>query len=100
MNPPQKSFVAPWLFAWILGYFGVDRFYLGKIGTGILKLITVGGLGLWYLIDLILVLVGAQHDKLGRELTGYDKYKSVAWIVTIVVVVLGGLGSVFEFTQN
>jgi TM2 domain-containing membrane protein YozV len=99
--PPQKSFVITWLFAWLLGYFGVDRFYLGKIGTGILKLITVGGFGLWYLIDLILVLVGAQHDKAGRELEGYDNFKAVAWIVTLVVFVLGGVGSVFSFAlQN
>lgn len=39
----------------IFGWLGVDRFIMGKIGTGILKLITFGGLGIWWLIDLILV---------------------------------------------
>lgn len=88
-QPPAKSFIATWLFAWLLGVFGVDRFYLGKVGTGILKLITFGGLGIWVLVDLIMVLVGATRDRLGRPLEGYDKHRVIAWIVTGVVIVLG-----------
>jgi TM2 domain-containing membrane protein YozV len=84
----EKSFLVTWLFALLLGYFGVDRFYLGKVGTGILKLITFGGFGVWVLIDVILVLAGAQRDKQGRKLAGFDQYKKIAWIVTGVVVVL------------
>lgn len=98
--PPQKSFVATWLFAWLLGYLAIDRFYLGKIGTGILKLITFGGFGLWYLIDLILVLAGGQHDKQGRELAGYQRSKVIAWIVTLVVFALGGVGGVIAGLQS
>ncbi|MGC4174934.1 TM2 domain-containing protein [Demequina sp.] len=98
--PPQKSFVATWLFAWLFGYFGIDRFYLGKIGTGILKLITVGGFGLWYLIDVILVLAGGQHDKHGRDLAGYQQSKGIAWVVTIVVWLLGGVSGVLYGLQG
>lgn len=86
---PLKSFVATWLFAMLLGVLGVDRFYLGKIGTGIAKLLTFGGLGIWALVDLIITLVGKQTDKLGRPLEGYDQHKKVAWIVTAVWLVLG-----------
>lgn len=84
-----KSFVATWLLSWLFGGLGIDRFYLGKIGTGILKLITFGGFGIWYLIDLILTLAGVQKDKSGYRLQGYDENKKIAWIVTAACIVLG-----------
>ena len=92
--PPQasvgdKSFVVTWLLALLVGLVGADRFYLGKIGTGILKLVTLGGLGVWALIDLIMVLVGATRDAQGRTLAGYEQHRKVAWIVTGAVIVLG-----------
>lgn len=84
-----KSFVTTWILSYLLGIFGVDRFYLGKVGTGILKLVTLGGYGIWWLIDLILVLAGSMRDKAGRPLDGYDKHKKIAWIVTGALVALG-----------
>ncbi|GAA3773818.1 hypothetical protein GCM10022240_27110 [Microbacterium kribbense] len=89
--PPSaaKSFVTAWLLSYLLGVLGVDRFYLGKVGTGILKLITFGGFGVWVLIDLILILTGAMRDKAGRPLVGYDQHKKVAWIVTAALIVAG-----------
>ncbi len=82
---PGKSFVVTWLLSWFLGVLGVDRFYLGKTGTGVAKLLTLGGCGIWALVDVILVLVGQTRDSDGRPLAGYEENKRVAWIVTGVL---------------
>jgi len=52
-----------------LGSLGVDRFYVGKIGTGILKLVTVGGFGIWWLIDLIMIICGKFTDSKGNVIS-------------------------------
>jgi RNA polymerase subunit RPABC4/transcription elongation factor Spt4 len=52
-----------------LGELGVDRFYVGKIGTGILKLVTVGGLGIWWLIDIILIVQSKFTDSNGNVIS-------------------------------
>ena len=53
----------------LLGGLGVDRFYAGHIGLGILKLLTVGGCGIWALIDIILVVTGGFKDANGVPIT-------------------------------
>lgn len=60
-----KGFVPCLLLCLLLGSFGAHRFYVGKIGTGILMLLTLGGLGIWSLIDLIMIAVGKFTDKDG-----------------------------------
>lgn len=63
-NPvSEKSRLAAALLCWFLGVFGVHRYYVGKIGTGLLMLVTLGGLGIWVLIDFIIILVGSFKDK-------------------------------------
>ena len=64
----EKGFVPAALLCFFLGVLGVHRFYVGKIGTGILQLLTFGGLGIWALIDLVLIIVGGFSDKQGLPL--------------------------------
>lgn len=84
----EKSFVTTWLLSLFLGGLGIDRFYLGKIGTGVVKLLTGGAFGVWSLVDLILVLAGKQTDKNGRPLAGYGRHKVKAIVITIALIVL------------
>ena len=61
----EKGFVPTLLLCFFLGMFGAHRFYAGKIGTGILQLVTLGGLGIWSLIDFIVIACGKFKDKNG-----------------------------------
>ena len=65
----NKDWLVTLLFSIFLGYLGIHRFYVGKIGTGILQILTLGGLGIWALIDWIMIIVGAFTDKEGNKLT-------------------------------
>ncbi|HEY4081811.1 MAG TPA: TM2 domain-containing protein [Burkholderiaceae bacterium] len=66
----DKLIVAALLLCFFFGWFGLHRFYVGKIGTGILTLLTIGGFfGLWPMIDFIVLIFGAFTDKQGRKLT-------------------------------
>jgi TM2 domain-containing membrane protein YozV len=69
MERSEKGFVPALLLCFFLGALGVHRFYvgkIGKIGTGILMLLTLGGLGIWALIDFVVIAVGSFKDKDGR----------------------------------
>ncbi|MEY4411001.1 MAG: hypothetical protein RLZ69_575 [Actinomycetota bacterium] len=97
MAANRRSYNATWILSLLLGHLGVDRFYLGYVGLGILKLITGGGFGIWYLVDLILTLTGQMKDKEGNALEGYEEGKKLSWIITAVLLVLGFVFGVFAF---
>jgi TM2 domain-containing membrane protein YozV len=64
----EKGFVPAILLCFFLGALGLHRFYVGKIGTGILMLLTLGGFGIWVIIDFVMIVVGKFTDKEGRAL--------------------------------
>ena len=71
-GPSERSRGVALALAAILGPFGAHRFYVGKTGTGLLMLCTLGGAGLWYLYDLILVAGGSFRDVEGRLVSLWD----------------------------
>jgi TM2 domain-containing membrane protein YozV len=65
-NISPKSRLVALLLCFFLGALGAHRFYVGKMGTGVLMLLTVGGCGIWLMIDLIMIIVGAFRDQQRR----------------------------------
>ena len=64
----DKEWLTTVLISWLLGIFGVDRFYLGYTGLGVAKLLTLGGCSIWAIIDLILIVLRKVPDAQGRPL--------------------------------
>lgn len=68
LQTSDRNYIATILLCFFLGSLGAHRFYAGKIGTGILMIITVGGLGIWTLIDFITIIIGKFRDSEGMEI--------------------------------
>ena len=70
-SPSNAGREVPWVVTLVMsvifGVFGVDRFIMGKVWTGLLKLVTLGGLGIWYVVDIVLIA------------TKYN-FKNVKWV--------------------
>jgi len=64
----DKDFLATLLLCLFLGVLGVHRFYVGKIGTGLLWLFTGGLFGIGYIVDLIFIITGNFTDKQGNAI--------------------------------
>lgn len=96
----QKSYAITWVLSLFLGALGADRFYLGRWRTGALKLLTFGGLYVWWLVDLVLLLVGRTRDAQGRPLVSDSPTRWASRIISSVLVAgfvgLIALGSAVE----
>jgi hypothetical protein len=64
----EKDFLTALLLAVFVGWLGVDRFYLGQVGLGLGKLFTLGGCGVWQIVDIILIATRSATDSDGRVL--------------------------------
>jgi TM2 domain-containing membrane protein YozV len=69
LRQSDKRILPAALLCFFLGVFGAHRFYVGKVGTGVLELLTGGGLGIWWLIDFILIVCGAFRDADDEKIT-------------------------------
>jgi hypothetical protein len=68
---PKSRLIATLLCAF-LGTIGVHRFYVGKVGTGIAMIFTMGGFGIWTLIDFIMILIGKFQDNRGNLILNWN----------------------------
>lgn len=88
--PRQRHFLAAFFISFMWGSFGVDRMYMGYWGLGILKLLTLGGLGIWTIIDFAFIATGFMKDKQGRPMLQAAEYKKFAGkTVLIFAIALG-----------
>jgi TM2 domain-containing membrane protein YozV len=104
--PRQRHFLILFFFSFMWGTFGVDRMYMGLYASGILKLLTVGGLGFWTLSDFIIIMTGTFKDKQGRPALQFNEYRKFAgrtilWFTIIValVVLVNGILLILSITQ-
>ena len=72
VNASEKSRLVALLLCMFLGGLGVHRFYVGKVGTGIVQILTLAGFcGIWVVIDFWMIIFGAFKDKQGVPLTNW-----------------------------
>lgn len=93
-QPNGKDYTIASLLSMFFGPLGVDRFYLGHIGSGLGKLFTFGGFGIWALIDFIRIITGDMKDSDGYALKGYKESRKGIWAASGILWLLQMLGGV------
>ena len=88
----EHNYLLSVAFSYFFGGFGVDRFYLGYTATGVLKLLTFGGLGIWHLVDMLLIAFGKKKAKGSQlPLEGYEKHHKAIKMVAIILLIVNAL---------
>jgi len=64
----EKDWMVTLILAILVGSLGIDRFYSGSIMLGVLKLVTIGGIGIWWLVDIIMLVTGSYKDGDGNPI--------------------------------
>lgn len=90
-KPAEKSWLVTALLSFFVGFLGIHRFYTGYIVIGIVQLLTLGGCGLWALIDLICILANKFNDAKGQALADYNKVVAIVLGVIIVLSIVFGM---------
>ncbi len=93
----DKDYLTAWLLSYFLGSFGADRFYMGETGLGIAKLLTLGGCGIWALVDWIMIMTGSRKDKQGRPLANRQKNFKTSVIILIVSIAISIVLNILSF---
>lgn len=83
-----KSYLTTLWLSLFLGSLGADRFYLGKWRSGIVKLITLGGFGIWLLVDAVLIGAGKVKDSRGHRLAGFSVNAATVQLSSLLLVLL------------
>lgn len=83
--PPGRDFKLPLALSVFFGILGADRFYERKYLSGALKLVSAGGLGIWWIADIIAILTGRAQGQDGQPYTGEKKHRIIAWCLTAAV---------------
>lgn len=91
-NKEERGFTEAYLLCWFLGSLGIHRFYTGHTITGVIQLLTMGGCGIWSMIDFVTMSFNKFKDIDGNELKDYNKTLGMigfgVWIVGISIMLL------------
>ncbi len=96
----KKSFIVTELLCMLLGFLGVHRYYTGYISIGILQTLTLGGCGIWSMIDFIFISTNNYKDANHQELEGYNKNIAIAAVIIVVVLFLTAKSGIFTSNNN
>ena len=91
------SFKVTWILATFFGFLGADRFYLGHVGTGVLKLIGFGWYGVWWLLDLIRLNKGGQKDSNDKPLIDQEDFIAKARVISAILIPIVLIVNLFVF---